>query len=489
MIAEDQIILKKLNEVWLEVNAEKGVLKEIYDYFSYYEKGYQFKPAYKNKFWDGKKRLFNMKERKIYIGLLDELKKFFNERNYSFKYDEKKVEFSVKECIEFVEKLNLPFVPHDFQYKALLDGVRNKRLTFLSPTASGKSLVIYMLTRYYATKTLIIVPTINLIDQMYGDFKDYGFDSDKFCQKIHDGKNTKKPILISTWQSITNMPQEWYDQFELIIGDEAHTFSSDCTVSIMESLTKCENRFSLTGTFDGAELSEYVITGLFGPVKVLTTTSELIDKKILTKLKIKCIVLKYNNKTKLSLKSPKYQKEIEFIANNKERNNFIKNLAISIKNNTLLLFNFRDHGNILYNLISENTDRPIFYIDGNTDGDIRESVRNEIENSTNAIVVASYGTFSTGVNIKNLHNIIFCSPYKARIRILQSIGRTLRKHESKDHAVLYDIVDDLSYKDYRNTTLNHFMERIKIYNESKFPYKIINVPIGEDTCNKTNLNI
>ena len=256
-------------------------------------------------------------------------------------------------------------------------------------------------------------------------------------------------------------------------GDEAHLFKAKSLTTIMSKLTDCKYRFGFTGTLDGTQTNKMVLEGLFGAAKKVTTTSELIEQKHLADFKIKCLLLKYPEEICKLMKGQDYQTEIDYIVRSPERNNFIKNLALSLEGNTLLLFQFVEkHGKILHDLISKEADCKVFFVHGSVDGDEREQIRKIVETEKKSIIVASYGTFSTGVNIKNLHNIIFASPSKSRVRNLQSIGRGLRKSETKTESVLFDIADDFSMKSYRNHTLLHFIERTKIYGEEKFPFKV-----------------
>jgi superfamily II DNA or RNA helicase len=213
----------------------------------------------------------------------------------------------------------------------------------------------------------------------------------------------------------------------------------------------------------------------------VTTTKELMDKNNLAELKIKALVLKHDEESCKANKNNKYQDEIDYIISNQARNKFIRNLVLSLKGNTLLLYQFVDkHGKILYDMISSRCDeRPVFFIHGAVGVDDREEVRRIAEEENDGIIVASYGTFSTGINIKNLHNIVFASPSKSKIRTLQSIGRGLRLGSTKEKATLFDIADDMSYKSKKNFTLDHFIERMKIYNEEKFEYKIYNINLKD----------
>ncbi|MEC7677165.1 MAG: helicase-related protein, partial [Pseudomonadota bacterium] len=198
----------------------------------------------------------------------------------------------------------------------------------------------------------------------------------------------------------------------------------------------------------------------------------------LSQLDIQCLVLKHPPQT-----FNVYEDEIQYLINHEQRNNFIKNLTLDLKGNTLVLFQrVESHGAVLYEKINNNKgeNQKVFFIHGGVDTEERELVREITERENDAIIVASYGTFSTGINIKNLHNVIFASPSKSRIRNLQSIGRVLRKGKNKVKATLYDISDDCSTKSRRNYTLNHFIERIKIYNEEKFNYEIITIKLKEN---------
>jgi len=489
----DTLLIDKKNEVFMTVQTEPGLAQELSDYFTFYVPGYRFMPSYKNRMWDGKIRLFNLKNKTLYNGLIDHVIKFTKDRNYKIQYKSyPKIlnKYNKDDFERFTKSLNLTHTPRDYQVDAVLHAINHERCLLLSPTASGKSFIIYLILRYYQQKlsnfkALIIVPTTSLVAQMASDFNDYAKnDSWNSSVNIHSifagrDKVSEKPIYISTWQSLYKLPLNYYSDFDLVLGDEAHQFKARSLQQIMENTVKTKYRFGTTGTLDGTQTHQLMLEGLFGKTYKVITTKELIDKKTLSSFKIKALVLQYPDEIRKNLKGINYREEIEFLINNETRNKFIRNLAVSLENNSLVLFQMVEkHGKVIYDLIKEkvNEERKVFFVYGGTDTETRESIRHISEQEKNAIIVASYGTFSTGINITNLHNIIFASPSKSRIRNLQSIGRGLRKNKSKEIAILYDIADDLSYKSSKNYTLTHFVERIKIYNEEQFNYKIITIP-------------
>jgi superfamily II DNA or RNA helicase len=239
----------------------------------------------------------------------------------------------------------------------------------------------------------------------------------------------------------------------------------------MTKLINCKYRFGLTGTLDGTQTHRLVLEGLFGKVEKVTTTKELIDKDTLADLKIKCILLKHKEEDCKIVKDLKYNEELDYIVSHKERNHFISRLCEKLSGNTLCLYQLVEkHGVLLHDLMKD-FKRKVFFIHGGTE--TRENIRAITEKEKNAIIIASYGTFSTGINIRNLHNIVFASPSKSRIRVLQSLGRGLRKsNQSVLYTTLLDIGDDFSHKERKNFTLSHFLERINIYNEEQFDYEI-----------------
>jgi len=476
--------IRKVNAVYNQIATDDmGAAQEMSDYFTFKVPGYQFMPQYKMKVWDGQIRLYNTATQMLYAGLTKYVEKFCKERgyNYEYEYDNSATNISLIEANEFLEKQKFTLTPRDYQVTAFLDAVRYSRGVFLSPTASGKSFIIYMIMRWYLRPTLIIVPTTTLVHQMYSDFESYGFKSEKYCHKIFSGqdKNTDKPIVITTWQSIYKLRKDWFENFDVVIGDEAHLFKAKSLTSIMTKLENCEYRFGFTGTLDGSQTHQLVLEGLSGPVNKVTTSKELMDQGTLADFKIKIITLNYLDEIKKGVSSLKYQDEMDFLVQNEERNNFICNLAVSLEGNTLLLFQYVEkHGKLLEEMIKRKVkDRKVFFIHGGIKGEERDEIRHIVENETDAIIVASYGTFSTGVNIRNLHSVIFASPSKSKIRNLQSIGRALRKSDTKDSATLYDIADDLSWKSKTNFTLKHLIERVKIYDDEKFDYKIYKVKV------------
>ena len=483
------LIISKKNEVFLQVQAEPHVYYELADQFTFDVPGAKFSPAYKKKFWDGKIRLFSTQTGQIYVGLLDRVVQFCKDHSYTYEFVNSKhygLPFEVnegisKEGVKDYMNAICKHKPRDYQIDGVYDALRHNRKLLISPTASGKSLMIYSIVRYYVERkqnTLIVVPTTSLVEQMYKDFADYGWDVGSFCHKIYAGREreTNSQVIITTWQSIYKLPRKYFERFSVVVGDEAHQFKSKSLISIMSKLADAKYRFGFTGTLDGSQTHKWVLEGLFGPSYKIIKTNELMKKGHVATLDINVLLLKHPPN-----KFENFEEEVQYIINHNRRNNFIKNLALDLKGNTLILFaRVEKHGEPLYNLINNSNiieNRRVFFVHGGVDTEDREEIRDITERENNAIIVASYGTFSTGINIKNLHNVIFASPSKSRIRNLQSIGRVLRKGDNKTKATLYDIADDISYKSRKNYTLNHLIERIKVYNEENFNYDIVTVPL------------
>lgn len=454
---------------------------ELSDFFTFYVPGFQYTPLFKKKLWDGKIRLFDRRYYTLPRGLVPYLDKFAKDRDYHLAIDSSillTTNFSIAEAEEFVRALKLPLEARPYQIEAFARAIRNRRMLLVSPTASGKSLIIYLIVRWLQQnheKGIVIVPTTSLVEQLYKDFQDYGWDSDKHAHKVYSGKekHTKQFLTISTWQTLHRMPAEYLAQFDFVVGDEAHLYKAKAVSAIMTNLIRADVRIGTTGTLDGTKTHKLVLEGHFGPVFQTVTTRELMDTGKLANLKIKCLILKYPEGVCRELRKSTYSEEYEGILKFTPRQKFLRNLALSLEGNTLVLFQLiGKHGNPLFEDIRDHaTKHQVFFVHGEVDTEDREEVRAITEKSNNAIIVASYGTFSTGINIKNLHNVIFAAPSKSRIRNLQSIGRGLRLAEGKDAATLFDIVDDLRIGKHVNFLLRHYEERVKIYNSEKFTFK------------------
>ena len=479
------VIIQKKNEVYLTVECEPHIKYELSEYFTFEVPGAKFMPQYKNKLWDGKIKLFSPYEGTIYVGLYDYLTEWLCSRSYTYIDKDNKFYGMPKDSnqhitpeglVDYVKSLNIPFKVRDYQYKAIYEALRNNRKLLLSPTASGKSLMIYCIMRYYVDRdmnVLIITPTTSLVEQLSKDFQEYGWGDD--THKIYAGKSkqTSKQVTVTTWQSIFRLPKSFFEKYDVVIGDEAHQFKAKSLVTIMTKLHNCKYRIGFTGTLDGSNTNQLVLEGLFGPVNKVIKTKKLIDKGYLSNLKINVLLLNHGH-----VQFESYQKELDYICRSERRNNYIKNLAIDQDGNTLILFAMVEkHGKILHEIINSDVgdNRKVFFVYGGVDTEERELIRKLTEEESNAIIIASYGTFSTGINIRNLHNVIFASPSKSRVRNLQSIGRVLRKGENKSKAKLFDIADDFSKGEKKNYTLNHLVERIKTYSEENFEYEIIPV--------------
>ena len=483
-----KMLISKKSEVYLSLSdVEPSVAAELNDFFTFEVPGFKYMPAYRSKMWDGKIRLYNIVTGEIYVGLLPYIEEYLKNNGETYELEtgvrsERTVAGSVVQG--FIRGLR-PTLDgkrievRDYQIDAIAHAIATNRSLLISPTASGKSLIIYCLIRYYQMmelKTLILVPTTSLVEQMYKDFEDYGWSSETYCQKIYQGHDKKvtKDVVISTWQSIHRMPRQYFRAFGCVIGDEAHLFKAKSLTGIMTKLDTCKYRFGLTGTLDGTQTHRLVLEGLFGKAKYVVTTKELIDNKTLASLQINCLVLNYPEEDRQIVREFDYASELEYIVTKSKRNDFLGNLIDNCVGNTLCLFQFVEkHGEVLYKQMKDKyKDRKVFFVYGGVDTNTREEIREIVENEKDSIIIASYGTFSTGINIRNIHNIVFASPSKSKIRVLQSLGRGLRQSGYDKKLRLFDISDDVSTSDRINFTLRHFKERLNIYKEQNFKFKI-----------------
>lgn len=498
-----KLTVEKISEVHLRVYGDPGCEQELESFFTYEVPGARFTPKFKARLWDGKIRLYSIIRKTLYVGLFNYLVAFCERNNYELNFhstDEyPKVyepnDYSMQDTTDFIKALNMhargePIPARDYQIEAVNYALNANRTVLLSPTASGKSFMIYCVMRHHleeGRKCILVVPTTSLVEQMYSDFKDYssnnGFEVEERCQKLYSGftRTFSKDVLITTWQSIYKQPKEWFENFDVVIGDEAHQFKATSLITIMERMSHVKYRIGTTGTLDDKQLSQLTLEGLFGPVKKVITTKELMDQGSVVNIDISCLLLQYDEKTRKENKGMNYQEEIDFIVSNQARNKFITGLALSAKGVTLVLFRYIEkHGDILYDMLVNKCPEgtQIYYVHGGVNPLEREDIRHQAENSEgNVVILASYATFSTGINIRGIENVIFASPTKSKITNLQSIGRGLRLKDGKTLLRLYDIADDLSYKSHKNHTINHMLERVKIYSAEKFPYKLYPITI------------
>jgi superfamily II DNA or RNA helicase len=288
-------------------------------------------------------------------------------------------------------------------------------------------------------------------------------------------------VFCSTWQSLYQLPPEYFHQFDFIIGDEAHLCKANSLKHIIENCINAKYRIGLSGSLDGTVVNEITIEGLFGKKFVAAKTYDLQKSGDLAQIEINALVLKHPDQVCMyaSKSKPDYDIEMNYLVGSTKRNDFICNLALSLKGNTIIFYHLVEkHGKLLYDILKQkDSNRPIFIVHKDITPQEREDIRKYVATVDNAIIVASYKTFSTGINIRNLHNGIFATSFKSLVTNLQSIGRGLRTHDSKDKFSLFDIADDMRYKKYENFTLKHFKERLNLYTREKFKFKIHNITL------------
>jgi superfamily II DNA or RNA helicase len=477
------IKVHKLNDVHLYIEAEASIKEEISDRFSFLIPDAKWHPLVKAKIWDGVFRIFQVKDSLLYVGLLRELANFCRDNEYHlelmFEYHE--TAYSLFEANKFFDSLNSGKESRDYQIEAFAHIVRRKRGLLLSPTSSGKSFLLYMIVKYFDVQTLMILPRLGLTKQMYQDFIDYGADP-KDIQVICGDlpKKIKRKYIFALWQSIQKQPKEWFLPFQAVLVDEAHGAKAKVITDIMCKLEQCPVRVGVTGTLDGTTLNKLILEGLFGPVKQVTTTRKLMDQGHVAKLKIKAIVLKYPEAFRKQFHDKEnptdFAAEKKFLITCASRNRFLSNLLLSLKGNTLMMFQNVEHGDLLYD-ISSGKGKKILLSHGGVDVEIREKIRQSIELEDNLGILGSYGTFGMGTNMVNLRNIIFGSSFKAPIPVLQGIGRVLRKSFKKKDGTLFDIGDDISWKSKKNSSFKHFEERLEIYKKEGFNVEVYEVKL------------
>lgn len=486
--------IEKLDEVFVRVFSDPSIEQELVDFFTYEYPGARFTPQFRARLWDGKVRLYDGIRKTLYLGLVPYIEQFAINNGYTVEYVNQVIHTNniTNDVVEkFVEALTPPekIEIRDYQIEAMTTAIDKERTLLLSPTASGKSFIIYTIMRWHINagrKCIIIVPTTSLVEQLYADFQDYSsvnkWNVGDHCQKLYSGfsKEFTSDVLITTWQSVYLQPKAWFKQFNVIFGDEAHQFKAKSLTTIMEKLDTVRYRIGTTGTLDNKKVHKLVLEGVFGQTHRVTTTKKLMDSGKLATLNIMCVLLKYSEEIRKERKNKTYQEEMDWLVTNEKRNKFIRNLAVNSKGNTLVLFQYVEkHGKVLYDLIKNKVhdERKVFFVYGGTETSDREAIRHITEGENDAIIIASFGTFSTGINIPSLENVIFASPSKSKIRNLQSIGRGLRLKDGKTNCNLFDLADDLHWKSWKNHTLNHAAERYKTYAEEEFKIKIVEVDL------------
>jgi superfamily II DNA or RNA helicase len=431
----------------------------------------------------GQIHLFNLKTYLFPIGLLADLIRWLRELEIEFVVDKHLRLTAFTDELEVWKASTLPTLelePYDYQLDTFQKAIQLNRALILSPTASGKSFIIYLIIRFLLehteNKILISVPSINLVRQMHTDFCEYESDG-LVCDQCYEmlagvSKTTSKRVIIATWSMLLRSDPEWFQPFDALIVDEAHQADSLALGKIISQQPHVKYRFGFTGTLDGSRSHEMQCRAWFGGLIRSSSTRELIDRGILSPLTVRCISLNYSDAERKIVQKLDYQNEIRYLVTHQQRNDWLIHLALSQKKNTLLLFNLvEDHGLKLFeraqSLASE-YNKQVYLIVGDIGVDQRESIRQTMETHDNVVLFASFGTMSVGVNIKNLHNLILAHPFKAKIRTLQSIGRTLRKLTSDKHSTIIDIIDNLCIAKHQNIVYKHGLQRMKLYDSECF---------------------
>lgn len=487
----NKIIARKVNEVFLKLQTTKSIEMDLYGHFAEFAENYIFHPKVKMGFWDGRIRHYDKVNSLLPTGLLPKLSKYCKlnqiELEYDFDVSEMFNEITDEELYDFYDEVipkDSELYPRDYQHNTILKALTNKRGICRLATSAGKSFIQYLICRKLLKedrKILFIVPNVSLVEQMYSDFISYGYSEiDSTVCKLHgqvkkDTINFNKPILLTTWQSLQGKKPSFFERYDSLICDETHLAAAQILNNISKYCVNCDIRIGLTGTMPANKATAQTIIGMLGPIVYDVTTKELIDRGFASDVEINNVLLKYDNSFKVART---YDEEMNFISSYKPRQKILNKIvdASGKGTNTLILVHKIDHLEETYKYLYENygTKYSVYKIYGEIKATDRETIRKKMESSGDVLLVATYSTLSTGWSVKRLHNIVFYSSYKSKIKILQSIGRGLRKHESKESMILWDVVDDLRYqhgtKLVDNYIFKHFKARKTYYEEQGFKF-------------------
>jgi len=352
-----------------------------------------------------------------------------------------------------------------------------------------------MLEKKKAERILFIVPNVSLVVQATEDFTDYNWQNrvPLKIQQIYSGQKIRpgRNIVIGTYQSLVKKEKAYFEQFDAVVIDETHKAKSASIKTILSKCTNAEYRYGLSGTIPKPNtLDRLTLMSYTGPVITEVSANFLQTEGHIAKCRVKVIQMDYATQgAKDAFREMAFNKyenkdvfkfEQNYVINSEGRLNFICNIISRVKRNSLVLFHRIEHGRKIYEKLRQESDKTVYYVDGGIDKDIREEFKKKMEAGEEIVIVASYGTFSTGISIKKIHNIFFTESFKSEVIIRQSIGRGLRQHESKDTVNIIDFVDDISSPDWDNYLMRHAKTRQKIYREQKFEYEIKNVSFEGD---------
>jgi superfamily II DNA or RNA helicase len=497
--------ISKVDETKVRISGENAELMDLQDYFTFDDPAARFSPKFKHKIWNGKIKLFVANRESLGAGLVPKAIKFLRSVDHDVTVDPavtemyKRPEYNEIKLTEFIDSLDVrdengeELEAFDHQLEPIHQIAKSGRMTLLSPTSSGKSLIIYYLSRWFlhkfpTSRILIIVPTVMLVEQMAGDFATYSaqdptFQAEAEVHKIYSGqdKRVAARIIVSTWQSLVDLKAGWFEHFETVMIDECHLAAGKSIQSICSRLTNATKRIGFTGTIGNeSKTNPLIIESALGPIRKFVTTKQLMDKGIVALLKIRCMVLRHPADDLQLLPGNTYNEERVFINHSARRTRWISGLIRALPGNTLVLFTNKDHGRNLHEeglKAMADLDRRIFLRTGDDSMESRLEVKPYVETELGVVVYATYGILSTGVSWRNIDHIVFAGPTKGKIRVLQSIGRGLRISGRKWKVGLWDLSDDLLYHrekkpKKKNHGIRHLITRVMIYEEEQFDYRM-----------------
>ncbi len=458
---------------------------------------WRFNPLVKRGVWDGYISYF--KDNKwIPAGLWRYVYNVCKEYKFELKINGVTELFDKNITAEWFEQYALELfkgseiTPRDYQIEAAYNILKFRKCLSELATSAGKTLisfltVAFLLEREKAKKILFIVPNVSLVVQASEDFLEYNYANrvNIKVQQIYSGQKIRagRNVVIGTYQSLVKKGKEYFEQFDAVIIDECHKMKSQSIKTILSKCINAEYRYGLSGTIPKeGTLDRLTLMAYTGPLISEVNAYFLQQEGYIANCKVKVIEMDYapesakNAFTEMALNKYEnkdvFQLEQNYIIQSEPRLNFICKVIGKIPRNSLVLFHRIEHGKKIYDKLRQDTDKQVYYVDGGVDKDVREEFKKKMEKGDDVVIVASYGTFSTGISIKKIHNIFFTESFKSEVIIRQSIGRGLRQHHSKSSVLIIDFVDDLCTEEWKNYLMKHSKTRQRIYKEQRFEYDI-----------------